>query len=138
MMQKTKLGIGVGLLGAVIYLTCLFSGYLAPILLTGYVLLFEENEWLKKNAVKAIAVLIAFSFLTTAIYLIPNVIGFIDHIFAVFNGSFSISIVSKIVNVIVSAIDILEKLLFIGLAVTALNQKSIPVPVVDQLIDKYM
>ncbi|MDD6175746.1 MAG: hypothetical protein PUC59_08325 [Firmicutes bacterium] len=138
MMQKTKLGIGVGLLGAVIYLTCLFSGYLAPILLTGYVLLFEENEWLKKNAVKAIAVLIAFSFLTTAIYLIPNVIGFIDHIFAIFNGSFSISIVSKIVNVIVSAIDILEKLLFIGLAVTALNQKSIPVPVVDQLIDKYM
>lgn len=137
-MQKTKLGIGVGLLGAVIYLTCLFSGYLAPILLTGYVLLFEENEWLKKNAVKAIAVLIAFSFLTTAIYLIPNMIGFIDHIFAIFNGSFSISIVSKIVNVIVSAIDILEKLLFIGLAVTALDQKSIPVPVVDQLIDKYM
>ena len=54
-MQKTKLGISVGLLGAAIYFTSLFSGYLVPVILTGYVLLFEENDWLRKNAVKAVA-----------------------------------------------------------------------------------
>lgn len=42
-MQKTRLGISVGMLGAAIYLTGLFSGYLVAVLLTGYVLLFEEN-----------------------------------------------------------------------------------------------
>ena len=52
-MQKAKLGISVGLLGAAIYFTSLFSGYLVPVILTGYVLLFEENDWLRKNAVKA-------------------------------------------------------------------------------------
>ena len=51
-MQKTRLGISVGLLGAAIYFMGLFSGYLLAVLLAGYVLLFEENSWLRKNAVK--------------------------------------------------------------------------------------
>lgn len=45
-MQKTRLGISVGMLGAAIYLTGLFSGYLVVVLMVGYVLLFEENSWL--------------------------------------------------------------------------------------------
>ncbi len=57
--QKTKLGISVGLLGAAIYFMGLFSGYMVAVLLAGYVLLFEENEWLKKSAVKAIAVVLS-------------------------------------------------------------------------------
>lgn len=137
-MQKTKLGIFVGLLGAAIYFTSLFSGYLVPVVLTGYVLLFEENEWLKKNAVKAVALLASFSLLTTVIYLIPNAIGFIDNIFAIFNGSFNVSFLSKIVTVVLSAIDIIEKVLFIVLGLKALNQGSISVPIVDKLINKYM
>lgn len=138
MMQKTKLGISVGLLGAAIYFTCLFSGYLVPVVLTGYVLLREENEWLKKNAVKAVALLASFSLLTTIIYFIPNAISFIDNTFAIFNGSFHISFLSKVVTAVLSAIDIIEKVLFIGLGLKALNQGSISVPVVDKLINKYM
>ena len=137
-MQKTKLGISVGLLGATIYFTSLFSGYLVPIVLTGDVLLFEENEWLKKNAVKAVALLASFSLLTTVIYLIPNAIGFIDNIFAIFNGNFNVTFLSKIVTAILSAIDIVEKILFVGLGLKALNQGSVSVPVVDKLINKYM
>ena len=44
-MQKTKLGISVGLLGAAIYFMGLFGGYLVAVLLAGYILMFEENEW---------------------------------------------------------------------------------------------
>lgn len=36
-MQKTRLGISVGLLGAAIYFMGLFSGYLLAVLLAGYV-----------------------------------------------------------------------------------------------------
>ena len=50
-MQKTRLGISVGMLGAAIYLTGLFSGYVVAVLMAGYVLLFEENSWLRRSAV---------------------------------------------------------------------------------------
>lgn len=53
--MKTKLGISVGLLGTMVYFAALFGGYTPVILLAGYVLLFEENEWLKKAAIKAVA-----------------------------------------------------------------------------------
>lgn len=53
-MQKTKLGISVGLLGAIIYFTSLFgSSYLIAILLCGYILLVEDNPWLRKTSVKS-------------------------------------------------------------------------------------
>ena len=63
-MQRTKIGISAGLLGAEIYFTGLFSGYLIPIILTFYVLWFEENGWLRRTAVKAVSVMILFSMIT--------------------------------------------------------------------------
>lgn len=137
-MQKAKLGISVGLLGAAIYFTSLFSGYLVPVILTGYVLLFEENDWLRKNAVKAVSLTVFFSFVIVVINLIPNVISFINYIVSMFGGNFHIAFISNLVNAATSAIDIIEKVLFIGLGLKALNQGSISIPVVDKLINKYM
>lgn len=137
-MQKTKLGISVGLMGAAVYFTSLFSGYLVPVLLTGYVLLFEENEWLKKSAVKAVALMAFFSLLTVGINLIPNLMSFINSIVSMFGGNFYIGFLDNLIDAIVTAISIIEKLLFIGLGLTALNQGNISVPVVDNLINKYM
>lgn len=87
-MQKTRLGISVGLLGAAIYFMGLFSGYLLAVLLAGYVLLFEENSWLRKNAVKAMSVMAVFSLLITVLNLVPNAIGFINDVVSIFGGSF--------------------------------------------------
>ena len=53
-MNKTKLGITTGLLAALAYFTGCFSGYLLLFLVAGYVLLKEEDEWLRKNVVKAV------------------------------------------------------------------------------------
>ncbi len=137
-MKKTRLGISVGLLGAAIYFMGLFSGYLVAAILAGYVLLFEENEWLKKSALKAVALMVFFSFLTVVIGLIPNAISFIDDIFSIFGGDFQIEFLSNLVNAVISAIDIVEKILFIILGFKALRQGTISIPVVDKLIDKYM
>ncbi len=137
-MQKTKLGISVSLLGAAIYFTSLFSGYLVPVILTGYVLLFEENNWLRKNAVKAVSLMVFFSFIVVVINLIPNAISFIDYVASIFGGNVYIAFISSLVNAITSAIDIIEKVLFIGLGLKALNQGNISLPVVDKLINKYM
>lgn len=137
-MQKTRLGISVGLLGAAIYFLGLFSGYMVAVLLTGYVLLFEENEWLKKGAVKAVALMAFFSLLTAVINLIPNAMSFINSIVSAFGGNFYIMFIDNLIDAIVIALSVIEKLLFIGLGLKALNQGTISVPIVDQLIAKYM
>ena len=137
-MQKTRLGISVGLLGAAIYLTGLFSGYLVAVLMAGYVLLFEENGWLKRSAVKAVSLMVFFSFITVLVNLIPNAMSCIGYIASMFGGSFHIGFISNLVSAVTSAIDIIEKVLFLALGVKALNQGTIVVPVVDKMINKYM
>jgi len=137
-MQKTRIGITVGLLGAAIYFMGLFGEYVVTVLLVGYVLLFESNEWLKKAAVKAISVMVLFSFLSAIVNLIPSAISFIDYIVSIFGGNFYIGFVSNLVNAVVTALGILKKLLLLGLGLKALNQGTIAVPVVDGLINKYM
>ena len=137
-MQKTRLGISVGMFGAAIYLTGLFSGYVVAVLMAGYVLLFEENSWLKRSAVKAVSLMVFFSFITVLINLIPNAISCINYIASMFGSSFHMVFISNLVSAITSIIDIIEKLLFIGLGVKALNQGTIAVPVVDKLVSKYM
>lgn len=137
-MQKTKLGISVGLLGAAIYFMGLFSGYMVAVLLAGYVLLFEEDQWLKKSAVKAIAVMVFFSLLIAVANLVPNAISVIDSIVSMFGGNFHIAFLSNLINAVVAVLNIIQKLLLLGLGMSALGQGTIAVPIVDGLVDKYM
>ena len=95
-MQKTKLGISVGLLGAVLYFMGIFSGYLLVVLLAAYVLVYEENGWLKQSAVRAVAILLVFSFGSTAVKLIPDAIDFIDNIAMIFGGHFHITVMFQL------------------------------------------
>lgn len=137
-MQKTRLGISVGLLGAAVFFACFFGGYTVAILLGGYILLFEENAWLKRSAVKAIALMFGFAVLSAVVYLIPNLISFIDDVCRVFEGSFYLPVVTNIITVITSALTILEKVLFIVLGIKAFNQGTVKIPVIDSLLNKYM
>ena len=137
-MQKTRLGVAVGLLGAAIYLVGLYGGVLATALLVGYVLVFEENDWLKKNAVKAFVLMMIFSAVSSVFYLIPNAIEVICSIINILGIDFYPEIVYNLSNVISGVLGIVETLLFLGLALKSLSQGSITIPVVDQLIDTYM
>lgn len=136
--KKTRLGISAGMLGAAIYLTGLFSGYVVAVLMAGYVLLFEENSWLRRSAVKAVSLMVFFSFIIVLINLIPHAISSINYIASMFGSSFYAVFITNLVSAVTSIIDIIEKLLFIGLGVKALNQGTITVPVVDELVSKYM
>lgn len=135
-MQKTKLGVTVALFGAAIYFISLFGGYTPVIILGGYVLLMEENVWLKKAAVKSVAVLTMFALFSALLGLIPGVISFVDDIFNIFGGYFTIGVVSAIVNMLLSALSLLRTLLFILLGLKALNQGDISVPGIDKLVNK--
>lgn len=137
-MQRTRIGLSAGMLAAAIFFVAMFGGYLPAIILAGYVLLFEENPWLRRSAVKAVATMLLFSFAIAAINLIPDLIGFIDDLAHIFEGNFSISALSWIVTAAVSALDLIRTVLFLALGVKAFRQGTIKVPVVDNLINKYM
>ena len=96
----------------------------------------ENNQWLRKTAVKAMILTIAFSLLSTFIGLIPDIIEFIGSIVNLFNGSFYLTFVSKIVTILTLAIGLIKTVLFILLGIKALNQGSITVPVVDDMTNK--
>ena len=136
-MQKTKLGLSVGLVGMGMFLICFFGGYAAAVILAGYILLFEENMWLKKATVKGIVLLVTFSLLSALIGFIPDIIRLISGFSVLFNGDpVYAEVISKIVNVIDIILEIAEKALFIILGVYALKQRTLKIPVIDPLIDK--
>ena len=137
-MQKTKLGVSVGLLGALLFFVGLFGNYVAALLVAGYILLCEENEWLRKSAVKAIVLMACFSLLSALIYLLPDVINFVSEVISLFGGVFYISFVSNLAGIASVALNIIERLLFIGLGLKALNQGTISVTAIDNLITKHM
>lgn len=136
--MKTKLGVSVGLLGAAAYFLGLFSGNVVLALLVGYVLLFEENEWLRRTVVKAMVIGIFFSVLTTVIGFIPDIIGIINNAAMVFGKTVSISVVSKIITFILSVISFVRVVLILILGFKALNQGTIRFGIVDKTIDKHM
>ena len=135
--MKTKLGISAGAIAAVSFLIAYFSGYLALIALVGIVLVFDNNEWLKKNVVKALVLLVCFSLINAALYLIPD---FLEIIYdAALIGNVSLGFVSKtrqVFNVINDIVVLCKELLFILLAFTALKMKTIRIGFIDNFIDK--
>ncbi len=57
---KTRMGISCQLFGALLFFMGLIN-ILGLVLLAGYILLFEENKWLKKTAVKATVIVVVFA-----------------------------------------------------------------------------
>ena len=115
-----------------------FGGYLAAIVLAGYALLFEENAWLKRSVVKAVVLMVFFSVTVAIINVIPDLLEFVGNIASVFNGNFSIIKVNQVVNVVVSGLNLVEKVLFLGLGVKALSQGTIVIPFIDKKVSKYI
>lgn len=136
-MQKSKLGISVGLLGAIACFSALFGSYIATFAVVGYILLCESNEWLRKISVKVVVLMIAFSVMPAVIGLIPDAIGLVSSLLNVFGSSFSIPFVSSIVSFLVNVINILEKLVFLILGMKALNQGNVGVGPIDGIVDKH-
>lgn len=137
-MQKTKLGITISGLAAAIYLTCLFGGYIPAIILTGYVLMVEENEWLRRNAVKAIVLMMIFSVLIYGINLIPNVINCFEDMARAFGVSVEERLITGIFAAVVDVVDILRTIVFLILGLKSLKMRTIIVPSAENIINKIM
>lgn len=137
-MEKTRLGVSVAVFGSFIYAAALFGGYTASVILVGYVLLMESNDWLKKTAVKALATLACFSFILLLIGLIPDAFDAVSSLLRTFGLTVSFSFVTNLFGVLTRVVSLLKDLVFAGLIFKSLNQGTIKIPFVDGIVEKYM
>ena len=135
-MQKTKLGISVGILGAAVYLSGMVN-VMALVILAGYVLLMEENEWLRKAAVKAVAIVLGFVVLNGCLGLIDSVLSVINYMIGWFGILFTLQIPLNIGTIISYAFGFAENALLILLGISALSQGSVKVEIIDKLVAKH-
>jgi hypothetical protein len=131
---KTRMGISCQLFGALLFFMGLIN-ILALVLLAGYILLFEENKWLKKTAVKATVIVVVFALAGIAV-------GFLDNLFGAINSMFKytpsgISWLFKIDTMLSNLINAAEKVVLVVLGFITLSSSAVRSPV-DNILDNHM
>lgn len=76
-MEKTRLGISVGLLAAIMYFMGILN-LLGLLLIAGYILFCEKDLWLRKSAVKAVLIYAVFAVITLILGVIDNCFGILN------------------------------------------------------------
>lgn len=137
-MEKTKLGISVNLLAALTYLSVLISGNLTAVLLIGYILLMEQDSWLRKSAVKAIVLSFGIGAVIATLNLLPDFLFWLNTLLNVFTGNLNYGVLSSIVAVFTRALDIIKTILLILLGLKALKHQDLAVAKVDQVVNQHM
>jgi hypothetical protein len=135
--MKTKLGISVELFGAALYFTGLIS--IVPlVLMAGYVLIVEADEWLKKTAVKAVGVVISFAILSSAVGLVSNSTSLLSDIFSLFKGTLNFGMLGRFLSICQKVISLAQALILLLLGFMALKKGDIKLGSVDKVIEKGM
>lgn len=135
-MQKSNMGLNVGVVGAAAYLLSLFGGYVPLLLLAGYTLLFESNGWLKRTALKAVVLTFLFSLASTAIGFVPDVIEMVHSIVVIFDGKFTVKYVSELVYALYNILGVAKVVVMVALAVKAMSGNTIIIGFVDKIVNK--
>lgn len=135
-MNKTRVGISTTLMGTIICFSGIIS-FVVAILVAGYALLFEKDDWLRKIAVKMILVVLFFGVAMTSINLIDYALSVIN---TILNWFFTVNIripvdLKSLFNLIAM---ILRDGLLIVMGVLALKNDTIEVKFVDNLINKHI
>lgn len=135
-MEKTKLGLSVAIMGAIVYLTALFGGFTPLLLVAGYILIVEDNADLKKTAVTALMILLAFSAVNFVIGLLPDVQTILLSLLNIFGiNDIYLPFINNIANFLYSVVGLLRELVFIFLAGLSFLKKPLKLPFIDKLFD---
>ena len=142
-MEKTKLGVTASLMAAMMCFLCYYGGYVATALVVGYVLLVEESDFLKRFALKVLALLLTFSLINTVIYLIPNILSLVQSIVMIFDEYGYIEELhsngfTRFLDFLSSTFGMAKLVIFLLMGVMALLGKEFKIPGFDKLLEKYL
>lgn len=135
-MNKTKLGISVGLMAALLWLLGYYAGYTVIAIAVGYVLLVEENGWLKKQALRVVGLMLLFSLASTVINAIPSLLELWYSIRSLADKYTNYEDVHRVFNLLGTILSLVKTWTFVVMGVLMLLGKNFKVPVVDSIIDK--
>lgn len=136
-MQKTRLGITIGLAGAALYFLG-FVSFIPAFLLAAYVLLFETNDWLKYQAVKMIGVVLFFGVLGAGIDCIDYVINILDIILHWISEDIRLSLPLNLTSILNQVLSLIRTLVLLLMGVRALALQPVGFGPVDRLLKKHM
>lgn len=136
-MLKTKLGISIALVGAAMYFLGAIS-FTPAVLLAGYVLIAEENEWVKRQAAKMIGVVVLFGLLSIAVGWIDDVVGVLNIIVRWFNSDVYLSVPANLTSLCRYIISIAKEVLLLVMGFMALGMKNVKIGLIDKPLDKFM
>lgn len=144
-MYKTKLGMSNCMAAGLIFLLALVTSFQTAsiifawpfVLLVAFVLVKENDLWLKASAVKAVLVLLFFLLIPICFSFVDDIISFINFFLglaktAPINDGFGI------MNFLMNIFSIIEKVVLLVLALVAFKGKTIKLPVIDNLIRKHL
>lgn len=134
-MNKTKIGITIGLAGAAVYFLGLYSSVLA-FLFVVYILAFEENGWLKKQAVKMAALILGFAILQTGLGCVDKIVSIINYILRWFPVSWQVSVPLNLTSLLSTALSLTEDILLIVMGWSAWRFQSVNIRFLDNIVDK--
>ena len=135
-MEKTKLALPVTMVAAAAWLLGLYGGYVIAGILIGYVLLKEDSQWLKKNCLRVLIGMLAFSVAFTVINLLPNLLELLYSFLRIFNVNIYLDFLHEIFNLLYSVVSLIKTVLFILMGVAAALNKDFKIPVLDPFIEK--
>lgn len=139
-MNKTRFGLSANALAALIF-TAGLMGITPVVLLVGAVLLVEDNEWLKRMSVKALAFILVANVVSVVLMLLPDLLQWIVDIIRIFDATTDVDTILKINRVFAwvdSALDIVVKVLLIVYAYQAYLGKYAKVLFVENMVNKNM
>ena len=136
-MEKTKLGISVGLTAAILYFLGLIN-VIALVLAAGFVLFTESNMWLKKSAVQAVVITVFFSLVGAVLGVGTSLFSFLNGLLGNFIHTIHIGYPLNIQTILISAATILQDVLLLILGFMALGQKGPTLPLISDFVDKHM
>ena len=138
-MEKTKLGISIEMLGAILYVSVALFGYFGLLVVGGYIVFIEKQEWLKKCVVKAVLLMLGFTLLSTVIGIIPKILyfgvetnTFFDGIYLYLNSTY------QTVSFVLVVLNFIRMGIFLWLGIKAWKKQNGTIPIVDKFIEKYI
>lgn len=137
-MLKTKLGVSIALVGAAMYFLGAIS-FTPAILLAGFVLIMEQNDWVRRQAAKMIAVVVFFGALSIMVGWLDDICSILNIIVHWFDKTANyLYIPANLTSLCQYIITMVKEILLIVMGFMALNMKGIRIGIIDKLLDKFM
>ena len=137
-MHKTKFGMSVGLFGAALYFVAL-TNIIPLVIMAGYVLIFEENDWLRRTAAKAVAVVLFFVILSALVSLIGHIPNLINDTAQLFGGRpVNMLWLTRSLSIIRTVLSIIQTVLLLMMGFKAFKQGKVNFGLIDNTINNNM